>query len=253
MVGETDDLIAVHKPASVPVHVSGQYRKNTVMALLQLERPDLGRLFPVHRLDKPVSGLLLFAKNAAAAHDVCTQIMVSTQHCWEGILCQPAKYHEHLHILSGELHVLAGAGLMLHSFANITHMQLVEHAAGTLVASVPSSTSPVKSLKRASWSQDLGAVRKAYIARVLGSFPSYPVTVDKHLAWDSRSKHAFLMESDGSVSQKQSLGIVPEAIQTQKLVAREAQTGFTLLSVAPDGKTSLVECQPKTGRTHQIR
>ena len=133
MVGETDDLIAVHKPASVPVHVSGQYRKNTVMALLQLERPDLGRLFPVHRLDKPVSGLLLFAKNAAAAHDVCTQIMVSTQHCWEGILCQPVKYHEHLHILSGELHVLAGAGLMLHSFANTTHMQLDEHAAGTLL------------------------------------------------------------------------------------------------------------------------
>ena len=73
---ETDDLIAVHKPASIPVHVSGQYRKNTVMALLQVQRPDLGRLFPVHRLDKPVSGLLLIAKSAAAANDVRTQMMV---------------------------------------------------------------------------------------------------------------------------------------------------------------------------------
>ena len=76
IVAETDELIAVHKPASIPVHVSGQYRKNTVMALLQVERPDLGRLFPVHRLDKPVSGLLLIAKTAAAANDVRIQIMV---------------------------------------------------------------------------------------------------------------------------------------------------------------------------------
>ena len=76
IVAETDELIVVHKPASIPVHVSGQYRKNTVMALLQVERPDLGRLFPVHRLDKPVSGLLLIAKTAAAANDVRTQIMV---------------------------------------------------------------------------------------------------------------------------------------------------------------------------------
>lgn len=75
-MAETDALLAVHKPASIPVHVSGQYRKNTVMALLQVARPDLGKLFPVHRLDKPVSGLLLIAKTAAAANDMRTQIMV---------------------------------------------------------------------------------------------------------------------------------------------------------------------------------
>ena len=78
VVAETDDLIAVHKPASVPVHVSGQYRKNTVMALLGIQRPDLGKLFPVHRLDKPVSGLLLIAKSAAAANAVRALIQV---HC----------------------------------------------------------------------------------------------------------------------------------------------------------------------------
>ena len=76
VVGETDDLIAVSKPASVPVHVCGQYRKNTVMALLEVERPDLGTLLPVHRLDKPVSGLLLVAKNPAGANRIRTQIQV---------------------------------------------------------------------------------------------------------------------------------------------------------------------------------
>jgi len=96
-------------------------------------------------------------------------------------------------------------------------------------------------------------VHKTYIARVLGSFPDDPIAVDRQLAWDSGSNHAFLMEADGSLSHKQSMGRVPEVGQNQKLQAKEAQTGFRLLSVAPDARTSLVECQPKTGRTHQIR
>ncbi len=96
-------------------------------------------------------------------------------------------------------------------------------------------------------------MHKTYIARVLGSFPDDPIAVDRQLAWDSGSNHAFLMEADGSLSHKQSMGRVPEAGQNQKLQAKEAQTSFMLLSVAPDARTSLVECQPKTGRTHQIR
>ena len=96
-------------------------------------------------------------------------------------------------------------------------------------------------------------MQKTYIARVLGSFPDDPIAVDRQLAWDSGSNHAFLMEPDGSLSHKQSMGRAPEVGQNQTLQAKEAQTGFRLLSVAPDARTSLVECQPKTGRTHQIR
>ena len=76
VIAETDELVAVTKPASIPVHVAGQYRKNTVLAILQMSRPDLGSLHPVHRLDKPVSGLLLFAKSAKAAEGVRAQLTV---------------------------------------------------------------------------------------------------------------------------------------------------------------------------------
>lgn len=106
---------------------------------------------------------------------------------------------------------------------------------------------------KGSLAQEQSKVQKTYIARVLGSFPTEPVTVDQHLAWDSRSNHAFLMNQDGSLAEKQSLGPVPLPSQSQQLQAKEAQTGFRLLSVSPDDKTSLVECVPRTGRTHQIR
>lgn len=67
VVALTDDLVAVHKPATMPVHPTGQYRKNTVLGVLAATRRDLGRLSPAHRLDRNVSGLLLMARNARTA------------------------------------------------------------------------------------------------------------------------------------------------------------------------------------------
>ncbi len=76
ILGQSDDVVAVGKPATLPVHVSGQYRKNTVLGVLQAERPDLGPLLPVHRLDKAVSGVLLFARSPKAADELRVHIEV---------------------------------------------------------------------------------------------------------------------------------------------------------------------------------
>ncbi|GAQ83120.1 hypothetical protein KFL_001360170 [Klebsormidium nitens] len=61
------DVVVVRKPASVPVHPCGQYRKNTVLGILQAEHPELGTLSPIHRLDRLVSGLLILARNPETA------------------------------------------------------------------------------------------------------------------------------------------------------------------------------------------
>lgn len=74
VLGVTPGLVAVGKPAGMPVHVSGQYRKNTVLGVLQAHRTDLGPLHPCHRLDKPVSGVLIFARSPAAADALRLQI-----------------------------------------------------------------------------------------------------------------------------------------------------------------------------------
>ena len=61
-----EDLLALNKPAGIPVHHAGRYRRNTLVEILQLERPDLddlraqsgrmGGLHILHRLDIGVSG-----------------------------------------------------------------------------------------------------------------------------------------------------------------------------------------------------
>ncbi|XP_057972570.1 RNA pseudouridine synthase 7 isoform X2 [Malania oleifera] len=62
------DVLTVCKPASVPVHPCGQYRKNTVVGILQAE------------LDRLVSGLLILARTASKADFFRQQIEAGLVH-----------------------------------------------------------------------------------------------------------------------------------------------------------------------------
>jgi len=63
-------LVAIAKPAGLLVHPSGLDAHEQVSAL-KLLRDQLGeRLWPLHRLDKATSGVLLFARDAEAAREV---------------------------------------------------------------------------------------------------------------------------------------------------------------------------------------
>ncbi len=64
---QDDDYIAIDKPSGLLVHRSEIDRRETRFAL-QLLRDQIGqRVYPVHRLDKPTSGVLLFGLHSAAA------------------------------------------------------------------------------------------------------------------------------------------------------------------------------------------
>ncbi len=61
IVYEDDHILAVNKPANLPVHPTARYHKNTLIKILAAERNDpflsLG-----HRLDRETSGVLLLTK-----------------------------------------------------------------------------------------------------------------------------------------------------------------------------------------------
>lgn len=63
-------LVAVHKPAGLLVHRTGLDAHETRFAM-QIVRDQLGRLvYPVHRLDKGTSGVLLFALTPEMAREL---------------------------------------------------------------------------------------------------------------------------------------------------------------------------------------
>lgn len=75
-----EHLIAVHKPPGLLVHRSGIDRHETRFAL-QLVRDHIGRrVYPVHRLDKPTSGVLLFALDPDTARLLTEQFTANAVH-----------------------------------------------------------------------------------------------------------------------------------------------------------------------------
>lgn len=55
-----NDLVVVNKPSGMLVH-PGRDRENEGKPLMKIIRDDLGqRVYPIHRLDRPVSGPILF-------------------------------------------------------------------------------------------------------------------------------------------------------------------------------------------------
>lgn len=73
-------------------------------------------------------------------------------------------------------------------------------------------------------------VQKTYLAEVHGLFPLQVSTCEEPLYWDKRKMKGFVR---------------PDGL--------EAKTFFKLLSQNMERGTSIVECKPRTGRTHQIR
>ncbi|MBT1444754.1 tRNA pseudouridine(65) synthase TruC [Shewanella sp. JM162201] len=70
---EDEALVAIHKPAGLLVHRSYLARREHWFAM-QLTRDLVGcHVFPVHRLDRPTSGVLLFAKSSEVANALCNQ------------------------------------------------------------------------------------------------------------------------------------------------------------------------------------
>lgn len=74
---QDDHLIAVNKPAGLLVHRSLIDKHETRFAM-QLVRDQIGqRVYPVHRLDKPTSGILLFALDSDTARKMTEQFTAS--------------------------------------------------------------------------------------------------------------------------------------------------------------------------------
>ncbi len=62
---EDDWFLAVSKSGDLPTHPSGRYFANTLLMLLQDARRE--KLFPLHRLDRETSGVILFARDQETA------------------------------------------------------------------------------------------------------------------------------------------------------------------------------------------
>ena len=75
---QDDNMAAINKPSGLLVHRSMIDKYETEFAVQQT-RDQIGqRVYPVHRLDKPTSGVLLFGLNSDAARQLTEQFAART-------------------------------------------------------------------------------------------------------------------------------------------------------------------------------
>ncbi|KAF7350891.1 PseudoU-synth-2 domain-containing protein [Mycena sanguinolenta] len=72
------EFIVVDKPGSIPVHGTGRYFKNTLIEILQHEFGF--KTYPVNRLDRLTSGLMILPLSSKCAHTMAKEFEVNTVH-----------------------------------------------------------------------------------------------------------------------------------------------------------------------------
>jgi len=67
IVHQDEDLVAINKPSGLLVHRSPIDKRETRFAVQELRNQIGQHVYPLHRLDKPTSGVLVFALSSQAA------------------------------------------------------------------------------------------------------------------------------------------------------------------------------------------
>jgi 23S rRNA-/tRNA-specific pseudouridylate synthase len=245
VVGVTADLVAVNKPAGLPVHAAGQYRKNTVLGVLSAERPDLLPLLPLHRLDKPVSGLLLFARSPAAASAACARIQSGS------------VVKTYVARVAGAFPASAAeAGPRARAPRPGEREAEGEWAAENVFAiDAPLKWDPAAN--EAAVGEAAAAEEEAAALEAALAAAAAPAAVEAERAPGAEHAPAEKRHKPSSAEAKAARVAARAALDAAAVGARaagrRAVTLVRLLARAPDGRTSLVAVRPLTGRTHQIR
>lgn len=274
VLGTAGDIVAVSKPAGMPVHASGQYRKNTVLGILQANRPDLFPLLPVHRLDKPVSGVLLLARNAKAADslrqgiadkgDVRKTYVARV----EGVFPETKDDDDVVVVnvalgwdpVSGSAFPVLQDSLDIqpHIFPgneDVPNVPEFDTIATNAMESIPLTKRQIRKQQRKLQRKRMKLQKRTEGGGILGGEAgianmSCNSQSDNRKSTRDQSELPHVTDYNALLNKK----CVPDACpELQKSKSKPATTAFKLIAVAPDRATSLVECRPLTGRSHQIR
>jgi 23S rRNA-/tRNA-specific pseudouridylate synthase len=243
VVEETDDVLVVDKPGTLPVHACGGYHVQSLMNILE----PFGKLYTIHRLDRLTSGLVILGKNSKVAQEWGKCIM--DRNCRKIYLARVA----------GKFPLKCPAGV-----SRLDSPEALSNGEWTNLEAETSEERVVIARKRNAhgyWITDMsGSVQKDVTHQHLFDSPKdedvwleslKENTTVSQLSWFNLACPTRIAQPKDGICEAGTFDDLDT--ETYIKTVKPAETAFGVVRYDAETDSTVVLCRPATGRTHQIR
>lgn len=263
VISETEEVVVVDKPPTLPVHPCGAYNRNSLFQIL--EELHYGKLYTVHRLDRLTSGLTIIAKTPEVAKRLGK--CISDRTSCEKLYLARVKGKFPINFISSQSRFqnCEGNGVPCHfgekypsTTSSKSSRAVAEAAMGFWITNQLGNPRDDVTLQRMS---DSPGTLEDILRNPITTTTATAQVINNHdysknnTTTDSSCYYWLNLACPCRIAQPKN-GVCEAgdfASQEGKDGAKPAQTSFALLQYDEQSDSSIVVAKPLTGRTHQIR
>jgi 23S rRNA-/tRNA-specific pseudouridylate synthase len=252
IVAETDDLVVVDKPGTLPVHPCGAYQHNSLLPIMEASH---GRLHVIHRIDRLTSGLMLLAKNSKVAQtwgkalmerSTCNKVYVARVKGKFPTKCPTALKRR---MDEGEPVVVVQYGVKTSNTTSKDDLDVVvpprqANALGFWISNKEGALDTTSSVDDVFESQ-------LSIDQWLSDDDDDKVNNKKEALWFHLACPTRIANHKDGVCEAGGFDDLSDELYKKSV--KPAQTSFGVVRYDAATDSTIVMCRPQTGRTHQIR